>query len=151
MGASSSEDLAKIEQAVRVLFRQARNPRFQDLVRERAGVDLDRAAYGVLIRVGELSPVRLSDLAASVGTDISTVSRQVRNLKAAGLVERQPDPDDGRAAHLALSPAGYLVGEQLRDAWVAIISDVLVDFESDEIEQFAGLVDRFAAALQVVD
>ena len=133
-----------------MLFRQARNPRFQDLVRERAGVDLDRAGYGVLVRVGELSPVRMSVLATAVGVDMSTISRQVQSLEQAGLIQRQPDPADGRAALLALSPAGREVAEQLREAWLATVADVLVDFTPAEVERLAGLLDRFATAMRDV-
>ena len=150
MSPSEPDDLAVIEQALRVVFRQARNPRFQDLVRVRAGVDLDRAAYGVLVRVGEFGPVRLSALAGHVGVDTSTVSRQVQQLEQRGLVVRRRDPADGRAALLELSDEGRDVAEQLREAWLATVAEVLVDFSPDEIGRFAGLLDRFAEALRGV-
>src|SRR3954451_11189787 len=43
-------------------------------------------------------PMRLRDLAACKGVDSSTASRQAAQLVRAGLIRRDPDPDDGRAA-----------------------------------------------------
>lgn len=50
--------------------------------------------------------MRLSDLAGKVELDVSTVSRQIKQLEDRGLVERLPDPDDGRASLLRLTAEG---------------------------------------------
>lgn len=50
--------------------------------------------------------MRLSDLATSCELDASTVSRQIKQLEDKGLVERAPDPVDGRARLVTLSASG---------------------------------------------
>jgi DNA-binding MarR family transcriptional regulator len=51
--------------------------------------------------------MRLSDLAAKVELDASTVSRQIKQLEDKGIVERTPDPADGRASLVRLTDEGH--------------------------------------------
>src|SRR5690348_474024 len=53
--------------------------------------------------------MRISDLAAKVELDSSTVSRQIKALEEAGLVERTTDPADGRASLVQLSEQGRVI------------------------------------------
>jgi DNA-binding MarR family transcriptional regulator len=50
--------------------------------------------------------MRLSDLAAAVELDASTVSRQIKQLEDKQIIERTPDPADGRASLIRLTPEG---------------------------------------------
>ena len=61
------------------------------------GESVDRAGYWLLVRLSGEAPVRLSELADTVELDLSTVSRQMPDLVAIGLVLKVPDPEDGRA------------------------------------------------------
>ncbi len=56
--------------------------------------------------VGERGPLRPSDLAGELGIAARSATDAVGGLVAAGFVERRPDPEDGRAWLLALSPSG---------------------------------------------
>jgi DNA-binding MarR family transcriptional regulator len=141
------EDYDVIERAVGRVLRVSRSPRFGDAIRGRAGIKLDRASYGVLERTGALAPVRLSDLAAELGVDVSTVSRQVQALEQKGLVDREPDPDDGRAMLLQLTRKGKAVRSKMQAAWQETIAGVLVNWKPADISEFAVLLDRFAADL----
>ncbi|MCX6467190.1 MAG: MarR family winged helix-turn-helix transcriptional regulator [Pseudonocardiales bacterium] len=49
---------------------------------------------------------RLGEIAERRGVDQSVVSRQVSELQLRGLVCRRPDPSDGRAHLVRLTPAG---------------------------------------------
>lgn len=53
-----------------------------------------------------IDAMRVSDLAANIGLDASTVSRQIKQLEALGVVERTADPADGRASLVKLSSQG---------------------------------------------
>jgi DNA-binding MarR family transcriptional regulator len=141
------EDYDVIERAVGRVLRVSRSPRFGDAIRGRAGIKLDRASYGVLERTGALGPVRLSDLAAELGVDVSTVSRQVQALEHKGLVDREPDPDDGRAMLLQLTRKGKAVRSKMQAAWQETIAGVLVNWKPADISEFAVLLDRFASDL----
>ena len=139
------EPVGQIEQALGALLRLTRTPRFAETVRQRAGAEVDRAGYGVLVRVAELGPVRLSELAQYLGLDVSTVSRQVQQLEQRGLVERSPDPHDGRAALLDLSEKGRDTTARMRDAWCETVADVIKTWKPAEIARFGTQLDRFVA------
>ncbi|MBN1094213.1 MarR family transcriptional regulator [Blastococcus sp. TML/M2B] len=83
--------------------------------------DLDGAAFGLLALLQDAGPLRASDLVARLGLDKSTVSRQVSSLVALGLVDRSPDPDDGRAQVLTPSAEGAarlaLIRTARRERW----------------------------------
>ena len=139
------EPVGQIEQALGALLRLTRAPRFAETVRQRAGAEVDRAGYAVLVRVAELGPVRLSELAQYLGLDVSTVSRQVQQLEQRGLVDRSPDPLDGRAALLELSVPGRDIMQKMRDAWCETVAGVVNTWKASDIERFGGLMDRFVA------
>ena len=142
------EDIELVERALGSIFRLSRNFRFHEAVHKRSGFTVDRAGYGVLARVGELQPVRLSDLAHVLGVDVSTTSRQVATLEQRGLLSRSADPDDGRAVLLDLTPAGQQYLAKLSQAWHEIVAESLIDWHPREIAKFATMVDRFVANLE---
>jgi DNA-binding MarR family transcriptional regulator len=141
-------DYDVLEQSIGRILRQSRSPRFADAIRQRAGIRMDRANYGVLVRLGSIAPVRLSDLAQDLGVDVSTVSRQVQSLEQKGLVDRGPDPDDGRAVRLELTRKGKAVMRKMQAAWQETIAGVLVGWKPDDIREFAALLARFASDLE---
>ena len=67
---------------------------------------MDRAAYLLLNRLDQEGPMGVKALAAGMGIDSSTVTRQVAPLVDTGLVKRTSHPEDGRAVVLQLSPRG---------------------------------------------
>jgi len=63
-----------------------------------------RAAYGsVLIPLYEEDGLRIGELAQRARLSKQTMTDLARRVERAGLVERQPDPGDGRAAILVLT------------------------------------------------
>ena len=113
------------------------------------GEHIDRSGYWALVRLGEANgPVRLSDLASMLELDLSTVSRQARHLVETGLVSRQADPGDGRAALLVLSDRGRAVLEAVRRARREVLRETLTDWGSTERSALAASVSRLAADMQ---
>src|SRR5947208_2779250 len=96
-----------------------------------AGMDLERASYSVLFRLEE-GPARLSDLAQRVGVDISTLSRQVHHLEAAGLVGRSVMEEDRRAALLSVTDEGRDFVHRIRAAKRAAITEMLEHWTPEE-------------------
>lgn len=112
------------------------------------GEQVDRAGYWALVRLDEADgPVRVSDLAASLELDLSTVSRQVRQLVDSGLVTRHSDPDDGRAARLALSGRGRDVLEAVKAARRTVLAGTLAQWSAEDRRALAEAVGRLAADL----
>ncbi len=108
--------------------------------------DVESATALLLHTVATQGPLRTSALAAHVHSDLSTVSRQVGALVAAGLLERRADPADGRACLLALTPAGEAAVADHEQGRANFFAAVLDGWAQDELLQFAGLLDRFTAS-----
>ncbi|MEU3713406.1 MarR family winged helix-turn-helix transcriptional regulator [Streptomyces catenulae] len=82
--------------------------------KQRAKNDASAADRVLLARLVIGGDRRATDLAADAFLDLSTVSRQVRALVDRGLVERRPDPDDGRVTLLSATPSGRDTFEHYR-------------------------------------
>jgi DNA-binding MarR family transcriptional regulator len=66
----------------------------------------EAARRKLLAAIGEKEPATLNEVAGEVGRGAPAVSRSVDTLVRAGLVERQPDPDNRRRLALRLSSSG---------------------------------------------
>lgn len=103
---------------------------------------VERAAYVLLARLVLDGPRRSNALAESVHSDPSTVSRQVAGLVRAGLVERRPDPDDGRASLLGATDEGVRVFQANRDRRNREIGAVTAHWPEADRVQLTTLLDR---------
>ena len=74
----------EIERALFAIFRGSQSTKLHRQASRAAGVELDRAGFGALVSLGD-QHLRMSELATRQGLDISTVSRRVAQLEAAGL------------------------------------------------------------------
>jgi DNA-binding MarR family transcriptional regulator len=95
--------------------------------------------------------LRLSELAARLHLDISTVSRQVRTLADAGYVGRTTDPDDRRAALLELTERGQQVLDESFERQRARLETVLEDWSPAELATLDAQLKRLAEALERAD
>lgn len=111
------------------------------------GESVDKAGYWLLVLVAGQAPMRLSELAGSVELDLSTVSRQIRDLVQCGLVIKEPDPHDGRASLLSLSPRGLAVLEAVSEARRQVLAEAIVGWSEDERSGLAAYLNRLEAGL----
>ncbi len=111
------------------------------------GTTVSRTGYWLLVRVSEEAPVRLSDIAGSVELDLSTISRQIRDLVAAGLIARTPDPADGRAALLSLTDLGASVLEAVSESRRRELALAIADWSDEERNALASGLLRLGADL----
>jgi DNA-binding MarR family transcriptional regulator len=111
------------------------------------GTTVSRTGYWLLVRVSEEAPVRLSDIAGSVELDLSTISRQIRDLVAAGLIARTPDPADGRAALLSLTELGASVLEAVSESRRRELALAIADWSDEERNALATGLLRLGADL----
>ncbi|MGW1993212.1 MarR family winged helix-turn-helix transcriptional regulator [Embleya sp. NPDC001921] len=88
-------------------------------------------------------PRRVTDLAAMTYLDVSTVSRQIASLVQRGLVERRPDPSDGRGTLLAVTDAGNQAFEIYRSRRQAELDRVTRDWSAEERRTLVRLLGRF--------
>jgi DNA-binding MarR family transcriptional regulator len=90
-----------------VLLAQSRALRAIEHDLDEAGV-ISLAWYDVLLELNAAPDrrLRMQELGLRAVLSRTRVSRIVSELEAAGLVERVPDPDDGRATLATITPAG---------------------------------------------
>lgn len=90
------------------LFRLARllNEIAIERTRARTGTTTLRAAHTALLPHIDLEGTRLTTLAARLGITKQAVGQLLDDLEAAGVVERVPDPEDGRAKLVRFSRKG---------------------------------------------
>src|SRR5215470_10818834 len=96
--------IQSIETEIALLLRRAEATR-----RAAAGVEhraLDRAAYVILRQLDEGGDLNVGSIAARLGLDGSTVTRQVAAMERDGLVERRRDPSDGRGTLIVVTTHG---------------------------------------------
>ena len=139
--------LQDVEQALTRIVRIANLPRLHDRLAAASGVAIDRTVYPVLARVGDEGALRLTDLAAALGLDTSTVSRHVQYLATKGLVERQPDPDDRRAGVLRLTRAGHAALARIRSVRRDMLESLFEGWTQKDQRELGRLLSRFAEAL----
>jgi DNA-binding MarR family transcriptional regulator len=148
----SGTDEGAVEELERALFSAARTILRLGIPADalRAGEHIDRSGYWMLTRLDEsATPVRLSDLAGLLELDLSTVSRQARQLVDGGLITRVADPTDGRACRVSVSDRGRAVLEAVRDARHDVLRDALVRWAPEERVALARALARLAEDMQV--
>jgi DNA-binding MarR family transcriptional regulator len=105
--------------------------------------DLDPEAYGLLSGIHDYSRARASELAGHFGLGKATVSRQLKVLAELGLIEREPDPADGRAHVLVITEEGRQRMEATRLARRRRWHTVLGRWPVDDVRLLADMLARF--------
>ncbi len=108
----------------------------------RAPAGMDYAAVGLLVNLARCGPRRQGELAEVAVLDPSTTSRYVTQLVRAGLVERQADPDDGRAVQLMASTGGERLAADLTTYREELIRDLLDGWSEPDLTSLLTLIRR---------
>lgn len=96
--------------------------RLRSRMRSLPAGDLTPTQSAVLGRLKKDGASSTTVLAAAEGVRSQSMTATLNALDAAGLLERLPDPEDGRRHIITLSPAGHARAEQDRSdrhAWLA--------------------------------
>ncbi|MET8094937.1 MarR family transcriptional regulator [Streptomyces sp. NPDC005236] len=137
--------LEALQHEVAVFARRAEQTRLGGVGQVRNS--MDRAAYLLLNRLDKEGPMGVKALAASMGIDSSTVTRQVAPLVDTGLVKRTSHPEDGRAVVLQLSPRGQSRLDEVRTSRRQLMAELTHEWAPEEREVFCALLTRFNTAL----
>src|SRR4051794_18697208 len=108
------DDIVEIERALTRVAHLLTRARQHDRTVTEAGVAVERASVPLLRALADAEPMRPGELAELLAVEAPHVSRLVQRLEAAGYVERVPDPTDGRAQRVRLSPEGRETVECIR-------------------------------------
>lgn len=142
---SRAELMVGLEQEVGVMIRRIRR-----VIAERARAvhpELQSSSYLMLSWLDQHGPQRASAMAEAFCIDKGAISRQVQHLVDLGLVDRAPDPADGRATLVSVSAAAAtrmagVAGERRR--W---LDDRLRDWSDADLAAIVDLLGRYNAAL----
>ena len=109
--------------------------------------ELNTTSYLLLSTLNEQGARRAAELAELFSLDKGSVSRAVHQLVELGLVERTPDPGDGRASLLSVTPEtvrrlGEVHGQRREN-----VDGRLVGWTPEEIEELAQGLGRLNLAL----
>ncbi|GGV35534.1 hypothetical protein GCM10010495_60740 [Kitasatospora herbaricolor] len=137
---STGQDIAH---ALGLLLRRSTRARLYTRLTEGLGEAVDDLTYPVLSGLARTGPRSAADLGREIGLDRTTVTRRADRLEQAGLLERRPDPADGRATLLALTDDGRTVVAATRQRLTDAVQDSLTTWPQSDARTFARLLRRF--------
>ena len=144
---SAEESVRIIESALAVIIAWATRRDIYEETMRRARVDLPRGHTSLLSRLSSCGPLRIGELADLLGVDNSTITPQAQRLERLGLIARQPDPEDGRAAVLKITSAGRRTLRRLQSSWRDVLNEKLQSWPEGERAAAAQALSRLAGTL----
>jgi DNA-binding MarR family transcriptional regulator len=113
-------------------------------LRQEAGTDLGPSQVAALATIERHGPLSPSEVADRERIKRPTVTRIVRHLEAAGLVERVKDPEDGRASILSATAEARELLKRLRARKTAYLARRLAAMDAEDrrtLERAAELLE----------
>lgn len=109
---------------------------------------IDGAGFWQLAILHEHGPLRPSDLANILSLDISTVSRQLKQLESNGLVTRKVHEQDARAYLIIISETGERVLDEIIKLRQQTIAEVVAEWPKSQVQTLMDLVDRLTLGIE---
>ncbi len=147
---TSDDTRAARTEAVRALeaeFGELIN-RFRRIITEnanRVSPGMLPGAYKVFTTIVRREGITLSALAETLMADKGQISRTVRELEQLGLVQRTPDPADGRSSLLSPTPEGLERLAAARAPQESTLVDALEEWSLDDIRNLTRLLHALTA------
>jgi DNA-binding MarR family transcriptional regulator len=108
--------------------------------RHLAASGLRTSQYGILAKLKRRGPMTISELAAELIVDRTTLGRNIRPLERDGLIAVTPDPTDRRVKELRLTAAGDQLFQETRRAWVEAQRSFEIGFGPERSAELRGLL-----------
>jgi DNA-binding MarR family transcriptional regulator len=89
--------------------------------------ELSLSDYDVLVALSERGPIRINELGELIGWEQSRVSHQLRRMRVRGLVQREGDDDDRRAATVTLTDTGLSALQAAAAGHAELVRSVVFD------------------------
>jgi DNA-binding MarR family transcriptional regulator len=147
---SSEADLTTVAAALRDSIGLLRR-RLRQVNAERGDGSLTLPESAALVRLDRGGPTTSSALARQEQISPQSMGATLAALEARELVERRPDPQDGRRAVISVTEAGRRVLRDRRNAHTGLLARALADgftrAELDVLAAAAPLLERLAERL----
>ena len=128
--------------------------RIQRQLRSKTESDITPSQSSALSRIEQSGPVRLGTLAELEGTTAATMSRVIDSLADRHLIDRVPDPLDGRASLVRLSPQGGALLNELRARYTEVLRGAMAELTHEEqrvVRRAVPVLERLSDLLQAGD
>lgn len=139
-----------MEQNLRELF-QVFSRRFGFLNKDccqAGGHDISLVQSHILYEIEHQHQPSMQQVAETLGTDITTFSRQVQSLIKINLVTKKPDPTDRRISILSLTQEGKEVAENIDQQMNQYLDDVFSDMSQEEKEMVVRSIQLLNKSMQ---
>jgi len=113
--------------------------------------DLSLTALSTLSTIERGGARRLTDLAVSEGVTQPSMSALVSQLERLGLVNRQPDPTDGRVVRVAITPEGREHLSTLRRSGASVFEVLIDKLTPAESAPLRAALPSFGRMLELAD
>ena len=110
------------------------------------GMPLTAAALTLMDRLSA-KPMRHKELAAFVGIKPSSLTKQIQELEAKGLVDRIGDEKDGRAAIIRLTQSGQDALVAAAEIRQSILRQVIAGWSAEQAQRVAELLDQLSGGV----
>ena len=103
----------------------------------------------ILIHLAQGGPARSSEIVEALHFDPAVVSRQTHELIERGLIERIPDPLDGRATKLQCTTEGIKTINKHKAFRRAFFNELLSQWSHQDVENLNFLLDKLATDFEI--
>jgi DNA-binding MarR family transcriptional regulator len=109
-------------------------------LRQHSDIGASPTQISALATVARRGPLTLGELADCEGVKPPTITAAVNRLEQQRLIERQPDPEDGRIARVVVTGEGRRLLARNRSRKTAFLAQRLAALEDDERARLASAV-----------
>jgi MarR family transcriptional regulator for hemolysin len=111
-----------------------------------SGMGLSASGGWAIVQVGRLGDdVRQTDLAVELDVTAASLVRVLDQLAAAKLVERRPDPVDGRVSRVRLTEHGHARVAEIEETFEGLRRDLLSDVSDSDLATALRVAEQLEA------
>jgi DNA-binding MarR family transcriptional regulator len=140
--------MAALERASAAVVRSLTGRAAETMIAERSGFNLPPASILLLEHLEAAGPRRVSQIAQCQQVVTPAITPRIKDLEAAGLIRRENDPSDGRAALISISARGRTAVRRVRAARCAILAEALGGGDPERIAAAVQSLSWLAEALE---
>ncbi len=113
-----------------------------------APLGISTGPFPLLLHLWEQDGLTQKDLVERLGYEQPTVAATLSRMERDGLVERRPDPTDGRAQRVWLTERGRSLRDEAQVQAESLNARALAGLSPQEAEQFLDMTRRVVRSLQ---
>lgn len=107
-------------------------------------IGINNWQFTLLMSLTPKDPQTINEVAAALGMDRTTTTKNLRPLERRGLVEIRADAHDGRVRRIVLTQAGRELLSDAMTRWARVNTEVAASLSEDEIGQLRDALEAIA-------